>query len=77
MAKKKESTFEENLARLEEIVSEMETGDANLTELLEKYSEGVELSKKCAAALKIAGDTMDLLIKDGKAEEFQLEIEGE
>lgn len=77
MAKKKEATFEENLARLEEIVTEMEKGDANLTELLEKYSEGIALSKKCAGALKIAGDTMDLLIKDGKAEEFELKIEGE
>ena len=77
MAKKKEETFEENLERLETIVAEMEKGDANLNELIEKYSEGVELSKKCSNALKIAGETMDLLINDGKTEEFKLEIEGE
>ena len=77
MAKKKEETFEENLERLETIVAEMEKGDANLNELIEKYSEGMELSKKCSNALKIAGETMDLLINDGKTEEFKLEIEGE
>ncbi len=77
MAKKKEETFEENLERLETIVAEMEKGDANLNELIEKYSEGMELSKKCSNALKIAGETMDLLINNGKAEEFKLEIEGE
>lgn len=77
MAKKKDETFEENLERLEAIVTEMEKGDANLSELIEKYSEGIELSKKCSNALKIAGETMDLLIKDGNAEEFKLEIEGE
>ncbi|MBR3623136.1 MAG: exodeoxyribonuclease VII small subunit [Selenomonadaceae bacterium] len=77
MAKKKEATFEENLNRLEEIVGEMESGDANLTELIEKYSEGVSLSKKCMSALKIAGETMDLLIKEEGAEELKLEIEGD
>jgi len=77
LAKKKEETFEENLERLETIVAEMEKGDANLNELIEKYSEGMELSKKCSNALKIAGETMDLLINDGKTEEFKLEIEGE
>ena len=77
MAIKKEETFEENLERLETIVAEMEKGDANLNELIEKYSEGMELSKKCSNALKIAGETMDLLINNGKAEEFKLEIEND
>jgi len=77
LAIKKEETFEENLERLETIVAEMEKGDANLNELIEKYSEGMELSKKCSNALKIAGETMDLLINNGKAEEFKLEIEND
>lgn len=77
MATKKETTFEENLERLETIVAEMEKGEVNLTELIEKYSEGIELSKKCSKALKIAGDTVNLLIKGDKTEEFKLEMEGE
>lgn len=76
MTKKKEATFEENLDTLQAIVEEMEKGDINLTELIEKYSQGIELSKKCMKALKMAGDTMDLLVKDdGEVEEFKIEGE--
>lgn len=77
MAKKNEAAFEENLERLETIVAEMEKGDLALSELMEKFSEGIELSKKCSNALKIAGETMDLLIKENSTEELQLTIEGD
>ena len=79
MPRKKEATFEENLGRLEDIVEQMESGEASLADLMKNYSEGVELSKKCMSALAIAEKTMDLLVKEenGTVQEAELKIEGE
>ena len=41
MAAKK--TFEENMARLEEIVSKLEKGDAQLSDSLKLFEEGTKL----------------------------------
>lgn len=46
MAEKKMS-FEEALARLEEIVGEMDSGKAELDKLLELFEEGTTLVRKC------------------------------
>ncbi len=79
MPRKKEKSFEAALERLEEIVESMENGDTSLADLLQKYSEGVELSKFCMASLDRTEQAMDLLIKEGKSgfKEQKLEIEGE
>ena len=61
MAKKK--TFEEALARLEQITTELEQGDPNLEESLKKFDEGVELVKFCNAKLEEAHKKVDLLIQ--------------
>ena len=45
MAGKKKMTFEAALARLEEIVSAMESGDAMLDKSLALFEEGVGLGK--------------------------------
>ena len=72
-------SFESALERLEEIVESMESGEASLSDLLQKYSEGVELSKFCMSALDRTEQAMDLLIKEenGSFREEKLEIEGE
>ena len=75
----KEMSFESALERLEEIVEGMESGEASLTDLMQQYSEGVELSKFCMASLDRAEKAMDLLVgeRDGKVTEEPLVIEGE
>ena len=45
-------TFEENLARLEQIVRAMERGDVALEESLKLFQEGTEL-------VRICGDILD------------------
>ena len=50
MAKKKQ-TFEDSLARLEEITGLLETGDAPLAESVKLYQEGVTLAQFCAESL--------------------------
>lgn len=47
-------TFEDSLARLEEIVRALEDGGAGLEESLAHYEEGVGLLKRCYARLRQA-----------------------
>ncbi len=79
MSRKKEPSFEEALARLEQIVGEMEQGELNLQDLVLRYSEGVTLANQCTQSLSRAEKAMDLLLqdKDGEAMTTPLEIEKE
>jgi len=47
-------SFEDALARLENIVESMESGDVPLAELLAKFEEGNTLLKTCEGRLKEA-----------------------
>ncbi len=48
---KKNATFEENMARLEQIVRSMEKGDVPLEESLKLFQEGTALVKECGKLL--------------------------
>ena len=50
MAEKK-MTFEQAMARLEEIVKLLEQGEAPLEDALALFEEGTKLMKKCSAQL--------------------------
>ena len=52
MAKKQ--TFEQNMSRLEEIVTALEKGDAPLEESLKLFQEGTELVRNCGKLLEEA-----------------------
>ncbi len=71
MAGKKKMTFELALARLEEIVSAMESGDAMLDESLALFEEGIGLVKFCTKALDDAEQKVKILQKgnDGELQE--------
>lgn len=55
-------TFEEALCKLEEIVKQLEKGDATLENLLEKFSEGVGLSQLCLTKLNAAERAVDMIL---------------
>ena len=61
MATKK--TFEENMARLEEIVSKLEKGDAQLSESLSLFEEGTKLVSACRNELDLAEQQVVKLMK--------------
>jgi exodeoxyribonuclease VII small subunit len=65
-----ELKFEDALKRLEKIVDELEGGDLSLDEALEKYEEGIRLSKTCAKKLEAARKKVEILLKseDGTVE---------
>ena len=67
---KKKLTFEESLARLEEILDALENGDAKLDETLKLYEEGVTLVRACNQYLQTAEQTVKQLRvhADGTAE---------
>ena len=47
----KNRTFEQNMARLEQIVRAMERGDVALEESLKLFQEGTELVRSCSKLL--------------------------
>ena len=60
--------FEQAMARLETIVSELEKGELSLDESLKIFEEGIKLSKTCLKMLDDAERKVEILIqdKDGK-----------
>ena len=48
---KQSKTFEESMARLEQIVRAMERGDVALEESLKLFQEGTELVRSCSKLL--------------------------
>ena len=50
-----EMKFEEALKKLEKIVDDLESGNLSLDDALDKYEEGIKLSKMCAKKLEAAG----------------------
>jgi len=67
-------SFEQALARLEQLVTAIEQGEVTLEESIDKYAEGVELVKKCRAILDRAEKKIQLL---GRGDDGQLEVAGE
>ncbi|MBQ3792003.1 MAG: exodeoxyribonuclease VII small subunit [Clostridia bacterium] len=68
-------TFEKALARLEEIVKSLESGQASLDDSLTLFTEGVTLVKFCNEKLDGAEQKVRVLTTDpeGKAETKPLE----
>ena len=64
--KEKELDIELSLARLESIVSDMESGDISLEKSLTLFEEGMSLVKKCQTELKKAEQKVENLISNPK-----------
>ena len=63
MAKKNTnlSNFESDLRKLQDILEDIESDNLSLEESIEKYREGVDLSKKCQKALDDAKQIIKVL----------------
>lgn len=72
MAGKKEKSFEENIARLEEIVSLLERGDAQLKDSLKLFEEGTKLVSTCSDLLENAQQQVVKLQKGVDGEPVEL-----
>lgn len=66
---KEKLNFEDSIKKLEEIANELETGNLNLDESVEKFEEGMKLSKDCTKMLDDAEKRITILINNGEEEE--------
>jgi exodeoxyribonuclease VII small subunit len=57
-------TFESDLKRLEKIVEDLETGNLDLDKSLEKFEEGIRLTRSCSKRLEEAETKIEILIQD-------------
>lgn len=59
-----EMKFESAMARLEEIVERLESGELSLEESLSAFEEGIKLSKICAKILDEAERKVEILMRN-------------
>lgn len=70
----KEEKFEEKLSKLEKMVSELENGNVDLDDAIEKYTSAMKLAKECSLKLKNAEENVNkILTEEGNEEEFKVE----
>lgn len=55
------SNFEDDLKKLQSILDDIESDKLSLEDSIQKYKEGMELSKKCQEALDEAKQVIKLL----------------
>lgn len=68
--------FEESMKKLENIVTELETGNLNLDESVKKFEEGMKIAQKCNTILGEAEKRiMILLEQEGEVKEEKFDIE--
>jgi len=60
---KKKISFEDALARLEQIVAQIEQGEVSLEESIERYAEGIKLIKQCRSILDSAEKKIRILAR--------------
>ena len=67
-SEKEDISFEEAMAKLENIVRSLESGNAPLDRSLERFEEGVRLVRLCNGKLDAAEQKMKILVSRGGEE---------
>lgn len=65
-----EKTFDESLTELEKIVEKLEQGDVPLEEALDKFQEGITLSRKLKKTLQDAEESLAKIVTENGDEEL-------
>jgi exodeoxyribonuclease VII small subunit len=70
-------TYDVVVARLERVVGELESGQLNLEQSIEKFAEGVKLAHDATRKLDEAERRIEMLVRnaDGSEEEVPLDAE--
>ena len=71
MASTKKFNLEKSLADLEELVEELESGDLPLEKAMQKFEEGIKLTRGCQAALKEAEQKVEILLQSAGGEDLE------
>lgn len=67
---KEEKTFDESLEDLEKIVEKLEQGDVPLEEALDKFQEGITLSRSLKTTLQDAEESLAKIVTETGDEEL-------
>jgi exodeoxyribonuclease VII small subunit len=62
---KEKPNFEQSLARLEQLVREMEGGQLSLEKMMSHFEEGMALVKTCGDKLNEVEAKIEMLVKQG------------
>lgn len=77
--RKKAKNFEESVARLEDIVTKMESEDLPLDDSIKIFKEAMDLISECNSKLDEAEQRINIIVKDKneelKEEEFSFQEE--
>ena len=67
----KSKTFEESLNELETIVKDLESGNVNLDDAINKYTEAMKLVKECSDKIKNAEELVSkIALENGSLKDF-------
>jgi exodeoxyribonuclease VII small subunit len=71
-SKEKEVSFEDKIRNLEDIVKELESGEVNLDDAIEKYTKAMKLAKECSDKLNTATEKVNKILKEnGELVDFE------
>lgn len=69
-----EKSFEESLNELENLVRELESGEAPLDAAINKYTEAMNLAKICSEKINKATESVNkILTEQGELKDFNVE----
>lgn len=71
----KEMKFEEKLESLENIVKELEAGNVDLDDAINKYTEAMKIAKECSQKLDSATKAVNKILNDNNELEDFKEME--
>lgn len=70
----KKIKFEDKMKELEEIINDLENGEIDLDESINKYTKAMKLIKECDTELKNVEEQVSKLVSEnGIEEQFQIE----
>ena len=70
---KEEIKFEDKLNSLEKMVNELEKGDIDLDDAINKYTNAMKLAKECSDSLKNAEENFNKILTENGEEDFKVE----
>ena len=69
-----ENNFESKIRELEVIVKELESGEVNLDDAIEKYTKAMKLAKECSDKLNEVTEKVNkILLENGELKDFEIE----
>jgi len=69
MSTKQAIDLEKALGDLETLVEELESGDLPLEKAMQKFEDGIKLTRRCQSALKDAEQKVEVLLKSAGGKE--------